>query len=39
MNSELTKKAKIDFEEDFSSWWTKIFLGKTMEDTRKDKDI
>ena len=39
MNTDLRKKAKIDFEKDFFSSMNNSFFGKTMENGRKRRHI
>ena len=38
MNTNLGKKAKIDFEKDFLKLITNTVLGKTMETVKKHRD-
>ena len=39
MNTELRKKAKIDFEKCFFKMVNKTVLGKSTKNVRKDRDI
>ena len=39
MNTDLRKKAKHDFEEDFFKFMNKTVFGKTLENMRRHRDI